>query len=308
LKRDEMNILITGGTGFLGSHLARQLSGHNIKIAGRGLTAGYLTTEETRLFDFIKCDIRDKGSLMKRLPHDIDLVIHCAGMLRSPKDGRCANELIETNLNSTINLMEVIIDKGIKNFLFCSSMTVYGVKNDIPVKEDGVLKPVHFYGLSKKWAEEAVVNYAREGLLNALILRYPGLYGYPRTSGYMYNTIKKALREETISIESKGLKFWETINIEDAAEITKRVLGAWKWSKNYEIINCSYGEEIDFVGTAFKIKEIINSGSPIEIKQPVEYIKFYLDNSRLRDLMDFDYNFENGLKNFLKKYKKWLRG
>ncbi len=302
-----MNILITGGTGFLGSTLAKKiLDNNNIKFLTRGLETNYLTTEEVKLFNFVRCDIRDKGSLKKALSSDIDLVIHSAGMVKILPSRRCPDDLIETNLNSTINLIEIMIDKGIKNFLFCSSMTVYGVENDIPIKEDGILEPVHFYGLSKKWAEEAIINYVRQGRINVLILRYPGLYGYPRRYGYMYNIIKNLLKNENITIDTTGLKFWETMNIEDAVEITKKILDIWKWNKDYEIMNCSYGEEIDFVATVFRIKEIVNSNSVIEVKKPLDYVKFYLDNSKLKKLIDFNYNFERSLKRFLEKYKKWI--
>lgn len=308
LTRDDLNILITGGTGFLGSHLAKKLlNDNNIKVIARGLKTGYLTTDELKLFDFVQCDIRDKKCLAEILSSDLDLIIHCAGMIESPTHGRCPDSLVETNLNSTIYLIELMIDKDIKNLLFCSSMTVYGVENNIPVREDGVLAPIHFYGFSKKWAEEAIIGYARKGLINALILRYPGLYGYPRKTGYMYNVSRKLLKNENVNIDTRGLKFWETINIEDAGEITKKILEVWEWKKNYEVMNCSYGEEVDLVATAFKIKEIVNSESSIRVRKPLDYVSFYLDNSKLRSLIDFNYSFEESVKRFSKRYKNWLQ-
>jgi nucleoside-diphosphate-sugar epimerase len=186
-------------------------------------------------------------------------------------------------------------------------MTVYSAKNTIPVKESGNLGSIHFYGMSKKWAEEAIISCAQRGLIKALILRYPGLYGYPRENGYIFNITRKLLNNENISIDTRGLKFWEAINIEDAAEITAKIIERWDWKKKFEIMNCSYGEEVDFIKTAFKIKDIVHSNSLIKIKKPLDYIKFYMDNSKLKGLIDFNYNFDRTLKKFVNDYGDRLK-
>jgi len=109
-------------------------------------------------------------------------------------------------------------------------------------------------------------------------------------------------KNQDIEINTKGLKFWETVNVDDAVNIIKKILDAYKWEKNCEILNCSYGEETDFIGTAYKVKKILNSKSTITIEEPIGYKKFYLDNSELRKLIDFDYNFDKGLENYVKHY------
>lgn len=306
-----MNILITGGTGFLGSHIVKKLLlNNNIIVLSRGIKNEYssiLSTEEIKAINFILCDLRNIEYLKTIISSDINLIIHCAAKINICSNGRYSDNLIEDNLISTINLIEAMIEKGIKNIIFCSSMTVYGVENNIPISENGILKPINFYGFTKKWAEEAIINYSQKKLLNAVILRLPGLYGYPRKSGYIYNLIKKIFENHDINIKTKGLKFWETVNVEDTAEIIKRIIKIWKWETNFEILNCSYGEEIDFIETAFKIKKIINSKSIINIEKPIDYIKFYLDNLKLKELIDIEYTFEKSLKNFIEKYEGWLR-
>ena len=303
-----MNILITGGTGLFGSYLAKRLSQDNkIKIISRGKEKKYLTPQEFKRFNFTKCDIGNKGSLQKVLSVDIDLVIHCAGRIDIQNDGRCPEGIIETNLNSTIKLIEVMIEKGIKNLLFCSSMTVYGLNNRIPVKESSKTNPVHFYGISKKWAEEAIIAYAQQGLIKALIVRYPGFFGYPRKNGYIYNITKKLIWNKDILLDTTGLKFWESINIEDASRLTQKLIESWDWRKQVDIINCGYGEEVDFVKTAFRIKEILHSKSSINVKKPLGYVKFYLDNKKLLSIVKANYNFYQGLRNFVIRYKEWVK-
>lgn len=303
-----MHILITGGTGFLGSSLAKNFSrNNNISIIARGNEKDFLSKKELIKFNFITCDINNRDSLQKNLSSKIDLVIHCAGVMNTQVASRCTTGLIETNLVATKNLIETMINKGIKKIVFSSSMTVYSPRSRVPVSENSRLEPVHFYGMSKKWAEEMLSGYAQRGLIKALILRYPGIYGYPRKSGYIHNITRKLLRNEDVIIDTKGLKFWETINIEDAADITKRVVELEMPENDCEIVNCSYGEETDFINTAFKIKKIVNSKSSVKIKKSLDYRKFYLNNSKLRSLIDFNYNFEKGLSFFLKSYENWIR-
>lgn len=303
-----MNILITGGTGFLGSHLARSLSdSNNIRIIAIGTEGDYLSAEETKDYNFVQCDIKSKVSLENVLTSEIDLIIHCAAVIKIVSDGRCPKDVVEVNLNSTINLIEAMVDKGIKNFIFCSSMTVYGVDNNIPVREDGLLGPIHFYGLSKKWAEEAIKSYVCKGMINALILRYPGLYGYPKASGYIYNLSRKMLRDEKFVADSTGLKFWEPLRVNDAVAMTKAILDKYDWGKQWEVVNCSYGQEVDYVDTAFKVKKLAGSNSSIEVKEPLDYRKFYLDNSKMKGLLNsFDYDFEKSLAEFLDQNKAWI--
>ncbi|MCP4652340.1 MAG: NAD(P)-dependent oxidoreductase [Candidatus Omnitrophica bacterium] len=298
-----MNIAITGGAGFLGSYLARNFSAENhvtvIDIHSPNPVSGV---------DFKQCDIRDAASLEGALSAEIDLVIHCAAVIKIQNDGRCPNGMVDVNLQATINLMETMVNKNIGKLIFCSSMTVYAADNASPVKENARLDPIHFYGLSKKWGEDAIAAYANKGLIKALILRYPGLYGYPRRAGYIYNVAKKLINNELVLVDSTGLKFWETIYVGDASQLTKKIATAYDWSSNLEIINCSYGQETDFVMTASKIKAVLGSSSKIEIKEPKDYVKFYLDNSKLKNITgSFDYNFDGGLKMFLGDNLQWAK-
>jgi len=298
-----LNIAITGASGFLGTHLIRCLADRN-KITAIDIKRSDFKDK----VDFVQCDLRDISSLKDALSTDIDLVIHCAALIKIQSDGRCPTDLLDINLQSTVNLMEAMVDKGIDKMIFCSSMTVYSPDNSSPVNENSKLDPIHFYGMSKKWCEEAISAYASKGLIKALVLRYPGLYGYPRSCGYIYNVAKKLIAKQPVLVDSTGLKFWETIYVEDAAMIAKSIIENYNWDKNFEAINGSYGQEVDFVETAIKIKNALVSSSAIEVKEPKDYVKFYLDNTKLKNIMgSFDYDFDSGLKRFLNEHKEWIR-
>ena len=306
-----MDILITGGTGFLGSNLLKEFATNNITTIIPYFTYNrvYMIIRDRKPdwlsdypINFIQCDLTDSGKLNDYFPEKIDLVIHFAGEVKINQDDKWSASLVDNNFISTLNLIRAMINKKAKNLVYSSSMTVYGLNNEIPVKENGNLDPIHFYGLTKKWAEDAIKYYSNKNLIKSLILRLPGLYGGLRNSGYVYNLIRKMSKNQDIEINTEGLKFWETINIDDAVKIIKKLLDIYKWEKNCEIINCSYGKKTDFIGTAYKVKEILNSKSTINVKKPIDYKKFYLDNSKLKSMIDFDYNFEKSLENYVEHY------
>ena len=292
-----MNILITGGTGFLGSKLLEGLIfDNNIYVISRK------DHEPLNHMKYIKCDLTNPKKLNELFPENIDLVIHLAGEVDIRPDGSYSDNLLENNVCATINLIKVMINKKAKNLIFSSSMTVYGIDNEIPVKENGKLEPTHFYGLTKKWAEEVIKYYSKKGLINSLILRLPGLYGGLRKTGYIYNLVKKMPNDEDITIDTKGLKFWETMYIDDVINIIKKLINVWQWEKELEIINCSYGEATDFIETAYRIKYILNSESTIGIEKPIDYKTFYMDNSKLKSMINFYGNFDKSLENYIKHY------
>lgn len=301
-----MRILITGGNGFLGSNLARRLAKNNsVKIIGL-LPEGFLAEEELEKFSFTPCDMRDKKALSEAVDEDTDVVVHLAAKI-AHTTGKCPEGLIETNVNATVNLLDVMAEKGIKRIFYSSSMTVYAPGNASPVKENSLSEPVHFYGLSKRWAEEAVIRYAEDGIVKALIMRYAGLFGYPRRTGYIYNAARKLMRNEQLDVDTTGLKFWEAMNVDDAAEMTARILDAWKWDNKYEVINCSYGEEADFVETAYTLRDITSSRAEIKVKEPRDYVRFYLDNSKLKELVGCPYTFKGSLESFISRHSDWLK-
>jgi UDP-glucose 4-epimerase len=304
-----MNIFITGGTGFLGSHLARLLSrGHKVLAAARGKSADFLMAGRAKNISFVNCDLTNKDSLNSVLSSQIDLIIHCAGLIDINYGARNTDELFRNNVLATINLLDAMSAKGVKKLVYSSSMTVYGLKNSSPVVEDSSLEPIHFYGLSKKWAEEAIAGYLRFSKIKSLILRFPGLYGFPRNSGYIYNVARNMLNNRQVTVDSSGLKFWEAMYIEDAADLAVRLIRNWNWAEKLGVFNCSYGREVDFVKTALKIKMITGSSSSLRIKKPLDYRKFYLSNRKIRKLVKFDLSFDDGLQRFINRHREWLAG
>ena len=301
-----MRILFFGGNGFIGSRYLQLFSKkHNITVVCRSGEFPYFSKEVSNKIKFIKCDITDRESLDKLVLSEFDIVVHAAARISISNESESFHELIETNALGTINILEAMSNAKINKILLCSSMTVYSPETAIPALENSNRFPVHFYGISKMWAEDVIRMYAEKKHVKALIIRYPGLYGFPKRSGYIYSIACKMLRDQPVEVNTQGLKFWESMYIDDALAITEKLLNIWKWNKDYETMNCCYGEEVDIIKTAYRIKEMLNSKSHINTIAPLDYKRFYLSNSKIKSLLnsDFDYDFEKGLGEFLNELK-----
>lgn len=158
-----MEILVTGANGFLGKSIVKELSKHTIYSLSR--TSG----------DY-------KVSLEKEIPHFIDkfdLVVHCAGRAHSiPKTEAEKMQFYEVNVTGTDNLLKGLEHSVIpKQFVFISSVSVYGQERGFNINEEHPLKANDPYGLSKIKAEEIIIKWCKQHNVDCTILRLPLLIG-----------------------------------------------------------------------------------------------------------------------------------
>lgn len=176
-----MNILVTGGTGYIGSHTCVELIklGHDVVIVDN------LSNSKIEVLDYIKeitgysckfyqCDILDSPGLQKVFSENkIDSVIHFAGLKAVGES--CAKPLLyyRNNISGTVILCEVMAEFGVKNIVFSSSATVYGVPKEVPLKEDFPLSTTNPYGSTKLMIEGILKDlYNADNEWNITVLRY----------------------------------------------------------------------------------------------------------------------------------------
>lgn len=176
-------------------------------------------------------------------------------------------------------------------------MTVYSKKNIIPAKENAKIEPPNIYGLSKYFAEEVTRFAALHTDLKTVIIRIPGIYGGDRSSGYIYNLIQKLKKNEDIDIRTKGLEYWETMKVDDICFSLVDFIEAYAWNSQYDVFNLSYGQKTDFIETAFSLKKFLDSNSKINVHSK-EYIDFYLDNKKIRTVININNNYLESLENY----------
>lgn len=207
-----MNVLVTGGAGFIGSYLCRALHdlGHSVRVADCAKRNGGLLT-----FDYRNLNILEKQGL-KEAMRGVELVIHLAA--KHKYFGVSEKEFFTVNEIGTRNILEVMSEADIRKIIFFSTVAVYGETNG-PTDENKEPKPNTPYGLSKLAAENWVKKWALEGMdRSAIILRPTVIFG-PKNKGNIYRLIRQIYHRIYIPI-GKGNNIKSIAYIENVVKAT----------------------------------------------------------------------------------------
>ncbi len=193
-----MRALVTGGAGFIGSHLVDQLvdNGYSVRVYDN-LSSGRLDFLEHlgEDIEFIEGDLLDLKRIKETL-QDIDVVFHMA----ANPDIRLGTEITDTDLEqgtvATYNVLEAMRVKGVKKIAFASSSVVYGEADQMPTPEDyGPCLPISLYGASKLGSEGLITSWVGTFGLQAWIYRFANIVGSRGTHGVIYDFIHKLMRD-----------------------------------------------------------------------------------------------------------------
>ncbi len=167
-----MNILVTGGAGYIGSLMVLKLieRGYNVTIIDN-LSKGH---KELIFSDrFYQVDINDKEKVQEIIASDkINIIIHFAAFIEAGESMKDPSKFFHNNTVGSLNLLDAAIKSGVKYFIFSSTAAVYGYPEKVPIKEEAELKPVNVYGDSKLFIEKILKWYNEIHGLNYISLRY----------------------------------------------------------------------------------------------------------------------------------------
>lgn len=282
-------ILLVGGTGYLGRHLSAVLTEkYSVYSTGTKPCKG--------IENYFRINFKDNSGYNSIKGLRFDLMIILAASIRGLDTTRLSHQDLDINADGYRHFLQYIMENNItKKIIYISSMTVYSEFNQSPVSEGANTLPLHTYGLSKLIAEQLTLFACSRNNVPAIILRLPGVYGGDRKSGYIYTIAERLKKKQPVDIDSSGLGFWETMEIGDLCLVIDKIVANQARHNACDIINISYGHETDFIDTAFAIKRILNSDAPITVKKPLGYTRFFMDNSKLKQLIDFDRVFDASL-------------
>ncbi len=172
-----MNILVTGGAGYIGSHTAKTVRRHgHTPIVFDNLSRGW--AEWVRYGPFVYGDIRDEDALYQALrAFRIDAVIHFAALALVEESVQKPAEYFEHNVRGTIALIRAMARAGVERLVFSSSAAVYGAAKTTPIPEDHPKEPTNPYGLSKWQGEQILETVAAAAGIHLAILRYFNVVG-----------------------------------------------------------------------------------------------------------------------------------
>ncbi len=167
-----MNILVTGGAGYIGSHVVRELmdTDHDI-VTVDNLQKGH---EQAVLGgEFYRCDLADREKLEEIFArHEIDSVIHLAADSLVGESMQDPHKYYQNNVSAGLTLLEVMQKEDVNSFVFSSTAAVYGEPQSVPIEENDSGDPTNPYGRSKLFFEEILADYERAYDFNYISLRY----------------------------------------------------------------------------------------------------------------------------------------
>lgn len=207
LTLKEKSILITGGAGFIGSHLLEALLAENRITVLDNFSSGkreFLALHHNNPnFRLIEADLLRPGALEKAL-NGVDLVFHLAANPDVKLGAENTTVHLEQNVLATCNLLEAMRKSGVKRIAFTSTSTVYGEATEVPTPEDyGPLLPISLYGASKLSCEALISSYCHTFDMQSWIYRFANIVGERGTHGVLVDFIRK-LQENPRELEILG--------------------------------------------------------------------------------------------------------
>ena len=173
-----MNILVTGGAGYIGSVLTEELvaQGHQVTVVDN-LTRGHRTAVIPEAV-FVQADLNDREALENVFQcHPTEAIMHLAADMSVEDSMTDPGRFFRNNVACGINLLECMLKYGVKKLIFSSSAAVYGQPKEMPVTEATPLNPINVYGESKAMFEQILYRYSEAYGLSSVSLRYFNVAG-----------------------------------------------------------------------------------------------------------------------------------
>lgn len=206
------NIIVTGGAGFLGTHLCRALAqaGHMVTV---------IDLKENPEFPTHLADVRDQALMEEYIPAGTDLVFHLASLIEAGESVKNPATFIDQNINGTLSVLNAMKKNEVKNFVFSSSAAVYGEPLHVPIKEDDRTMPINPYGMTKLAMEALLSSYVASFGFTGVALRYFNLYGpeehhQPETHA-MPRFIKQIYDDQEVTVWGDGHHQRDYIHVQD---------------------------------------------------------------------------------------------
>lgn len=312
-----MRILITGGSGFIGSSLADKLlkAGHQIinvdnfndyydvKIKWQNI-APHMSDDNYKLYCV---DIENKAELAKVFANNkIDVVVHLAGRAGVRPSILAPESYVNSNILGTVHILELMKDYNVKKLVFASSSSVYGnCKEELFSEELKVVEPISQYAATKSSDEQFVYTYMKLYGIQAVCLRFFTVYGPRQRPDLAINKFTKLIMEgKPIPVYGDGTTKRDYTYIDD---IVSGIEAAINYDKTpYEIINLGGGEPITLTRMIETIEAELGKKAIIDHQpmQPGDVNKTVCDYSKAKRLLGYEPH--TSFKQGIHKFVLWL--
>jgi len=308
-----MKIMITGGLGFIGSHLAEELVKQNHKLILLTKTYSKKSNIDTIKKSVIieKIDVTDFVKLEKSIQkHKPNVIVHLAGQTSHTKSFEDPLQDIESNAKSTLFILETIKKLKLKcKFILGSTFIVVGRPKHLPVNEDTPCNPTTIYGINRLSSEYYCKIYNSVFGLDTLMFRITNSFGpreqYLSNKNAINHLIYKAYKGKDVTIFNQGKFFRDLIYVSD---VISAIITVMKKGKSGNLYWISSGKKVWFNQLGKWLKEL--TGTKVKYVPTPKYTKrvdvgnFVVDNSKLRTLgWKQRTDVKSGIQNTIKYFK-----
>ena len=304
-----MRAIVTGGAGFIGSHICQELlsRGHQV-IAIDNLASGRLENFEefgnTKNFEFKKVDILDPDKLAP-LFKGVDWVFHMAGLADIVPSIEKPELYFDVNVKGTLNVLEAARNSGVKRFAYAASSSSYGIPEKFPTPETTPIAPQYPYALTKYLGEELVLHWSQTYKLSAVSLRLFNVYGpRSRTSG-TYGAVfgvflAQKLNGKPYTVVGDGT---QTRDFTFVTDVVDAFILATESELSGEFLNVGSGDTY----SVNHLVELLGGDVEYVPKRPGEPNCTFADVSKIERLLGWKAKvpFEKGVQKMLEKIENW---
>ena len=299
--------LVTGGAGFIGSHLVDALLAENISVR---VVDNYSTGRPENLahvsgkVEVIEADISKSGSWQKSF-QGADWVFHLGALADIVPSIQRPEDYFLANVNGTFNVLEAAKHAGVKRFVYAASSSCYGIPDSYPTAETAEIRPQYPYALTKRLGEELVMHWAQVYQLPAVALRLFNVYGpRSRTSG-TYGAVfgvflAQKLAGKPFTVVGNGT---QTRDFTYVTDVANAFLTAAQSSARAEVFNVGSGQTI----SVNRLVELLVGEVTYIPKRPGEPDCTFADISKIRRELKWQpkVNIEKGVEQVLANIDYW---
>lgn len=305
--KKKANILVTGASGFIGSHLCKELIKKGYVVFGlapNDKAKNLKSLVNKKNFYFKKGDIRNFNAVSRIIKkNNIKVIFHLAAILPNQKEFENPFMFSDINARGTLNLLHSAYLNGVQKFICSSTSSVYSEPPKyLPMDENHPTCPSTIYGASKLEGELYCKVYSK--VMNVVVLRYCGAYGVGQDKHYAtYRFIKQALNNKPITIYGDGN---QTTDFTYIGDIVNGSILTMERARS-GTFNISSGQETSIKKLAETIIKLTNSKSKIVFtgKKTDRPFRFVLDVKKAKKVLGFrPFSLKEGLLKYISEFKK----
>ena len=304
-----MKTLVTGGCGFIGSHLAEQLLGLGYEVVivdnlSYGRLANISSFQKHPNLSLVTADIVHRDKIINAF-RGIDWVFHLAGIADIVPSIEQPDDYFQNNVFGTLNVLQCAREAGVKRLVYAASSSSYGIPDKFPTPETATIQPQYPYALTKYMGEELVIHWAKTYKMPALSLRLFNVYGpRSRTTG-AYGAVfgvflAQKLNGKPYTVVGDGQ---QTRDFTYVSDVANAFICAAQSEVSGEALNVGSGNH-------YSVNHLVNllSGDKIFIpKRPGEPDCTFADTAKINSLLGWapKITFEEGVQNMLNRIDAW---